>query len=362
MQKLNVLRGKESYVPFIEMNPETMSHLGLKEDDVVEIKNYEGVCPLVVKPRSEYPPNSVVLSPSIMFRYGLMDGDSIELVKVDDLIEFSYAKLRVFGRFIDWINKRTELIGMPVSLDENILLTSNTSVSFIDLEPYERNQVGYITPETVVFTQYSGLYNYIIIVDQSKNMLDEWRGVKKIRIAQRFFKNKVLYKIRRASKLSILTFAEEPSIYINWMALKLDLRMMFQTVLGKMIENITPKNEFENVDYIELLRFLDKHLEEMDKSYLPLITIISAKEYDYSEKEAALKLLEKLKQKFGPYIKIVGIPIGPTYGGRFETLRALTEATGGIFVEARSPRELLRRLGSISNIVDLPIEKAGEWK
>lgn len=361
MKRLNVLRGKEIYFPFVEMNPETMSHLGLKEDDIVQVKDYEGVCPLIVKPRSEYPPNSAVLSPSIMFRYGLIDGDPIELVKVDELMEFSYAKLRIFGRFIDWIEKRSSLIGMPISLDENLLLTPNTSVSFIDLEPYEKSGVGYIHPETVVYAQYSGLYNYIIVVDQSKNMLDEWRGIRKMRIAQRFFKNKVLYKIRRASRLSILTFAEEPFIYINWMVLKLDLRMMFQTILGKMIENITPKIEFENVDYIELLRFLDRHLEEMDKNYPPLIAIISAKEYDYSEKEAALKMIEKLKQKFGPYIKIIGIPIGPTYGGRFETLRALTEATGGVFVEARSPRELLRRLNSISNIIDLPIEKAGEW-
>jgi hypothetical protein len=106
---------------------------------------------------------------------------------------------------------------------------------------------------------------------------------------------------------------------------------------------------------------LEKHLEGMDKRYPPLITIVSGKEFDYSEKNAAMDMLKRLIEKFGPYLKIVGVPIGPTYGGRFETLRSLTEATGGVFIEARSPRGLLRKVSSISYIVDLPIEKAGDW-
>ncbi len=360
---LSVLRGKEHYEPIVEMNPETLAELDLKEDDVVEIKDFEGTFPLIVKPQSQYPPNSIVIAPSIMYRYGLIDGEEVEIRKIEKLDEASFIKARITGTFKSWLDHRKKLLGMPVTLDQNISLSPELNVSIIDLKPYEPNdrKAYLITPETIVKTQYMGLYNFIVVMDQSKTMLDEWRGRKKYKIARAFFKRKIQYKIRRAANLSIITLAEEPMIYINWMPLKVDLRMMFQTILERIFENITPKQEYIYPDYIELMKFLEKHLDGADPRYPPLILIISGKEYDYSEKDAALNMLERLKEKYGPYIKVVGVPIGPTYGGRFQTLRTLTENTGGTFVEARSPLELIRKSISVSSIIDLPEEVVGDW-
>ncbi len=360
---LNVLRGKERYEPLAEINPETLAELDLKEDDIVEIKGLEGTSPLIVKPQAQYPPNSIVLSPSIMFRYGLMDGDRVQLVKIEKVESASFVKLRVTGIFDEWIKHRNKLLGLPVTLDENISLSPELNVSVIDLKPFEpnKNSAYLLSPETIVKTQYMGLYNFIVVMDQSKSMLDEWRGVKKFKIARSFFRKKIQYKIRRAANLSIITFAEEPMIYINWMPLKVDLRMMFQTVLERIFESITPKPDLEYPDYIELLKFMYDHISRANPKYPPLILIISGKEYDYGEKEAALNMLEKLKEKYGPYIKIAGVPIGPTYGGRFQTLRSLTEKTGGVFIETKSPRDLLRKSLAISSIIDLPEEVMGDW-
>ncbi len=359
--RLKTLEGTEKYMPIIEVNPETTAKTDLAEDDIVAIEGFEDSFPLIMKFRSACPPDSAILSPSIMYRMGLMDGETVNIKRIDNKYSYSFVKLRVLGEYKGWLENRRKLLGLPVGLDENILISDKTSVTVMDLDPIKGEGIGFISHETQVYTQYSGLYNYIIIVDQSKHMLGEWRGVKKYRIAQRYFKARGLYKIRRASKLSVLTVSEEPMIYINWMTLQMDLRMMFQTILSRIMDNIMPMEEYVDVDYIELLRFLEKHLEGMDDRYPPLITIVSGKEFDYSEKNAAMEMLKRLVNKFGPYLKIVGIPIGPTYGGRFETLRSLTEATGGIFVEARSPRGLLRKISSISYILDLPLEKAGDW-
>jgi len=359
---LNILTGQEQYKPILELNEETIRKFGLKEGDIVEIKDFSGVYPLIVRRRKDCAPGYGILSPSLMFRLGIMEDDQVELVKIDNFYEIKLATIRIFGKYSDWLEKRKNLIGLPLELDENLLLTKDTSISILDLEPYKNDGVGHLTEESLVFPRYSGLYNLVIVIDQSEHMLEEWKGKLKVRVLRHFFKKRLPLKIRRAAKLSVLTLADEPQIYINWMRLKIDLRMILQNIIEKIVENIEPKREYEDVNYANLLKYLEGHLSSGDPDYISLIILVSAKEYDYDEKEEALKLLERLKEKFGNYIKIVGIPIGATYSGRFVTLRALTEATGGIFFNLRTPEALLNKIKAVPTIVDLPVEKVGDWK
>ena len=358
---LKVLSGPNRSGIVATINPITLSEIGINDQQIIEISKLEGVFPLRIKASESCPPGVIVLPKWVMYRLGLIDGEKVSLNVIKEVNELKKVKIRVLGSFKDWLETRKTLINYPVFLDQNIPLNHKVNAIILDMEPWTPNSVGLITEDTLVETQYSGLYNYIVVVDQSRLMLEKWRGVSKYRIARAFFRNKAQYKIRRAATISILTLSDEPMIYINWMKLQIDLRMVFQTILVRIFDNITPLPELDPPNYIDLMKFLEKHIEGGIQDYPTVITILSAREFDYGDKEETLRIFNELRRKFGPYLRIIGIPLGPTYGGRYETLRTLTIESGGTFLEVKSPSELLAKAGALSNVIDFRGERAGEW-
>jgi len=360
-QDLKVLSGPNAMDGVATINPKTLEKLGITDNQIIEIKELKGIYPLKIKSSESCPPDTIVLPKWIMYRLGLIEGEKVSLEVLDKISELNWVKIRVLGSFKDWLENRRKLLDNPVFLDQNIPLSEKLNVVILDMDPWSEGSAGLIGGNTLVETQYSGLYNYIVVVDQSRLMLEKWRGVSKYRVARAFFRNKAQYKIRRAATISILTLSDEPMIYINWMKLQIDLRMVLQTILVRIFDNITPLPELEPPNYINLMKFLEKHIEGGMKKYPTVITILSAREFDYGDREETLKIFYRLNEKFGPYLRIVGIPLGPTYGGRYETLRALTIESGGTFLDVKSPSELLAKAEAMSNVIDFKVERAGDW-